>query len=107
MVSAQLIRQARLRARLTQGELASRAGTTQSALSRWEGGRTEPSAETLQKLIRACGLELRFGIAQRDDDRDSQIEGNLRLTPTQRLDQLVRTARFVSAGRQRLTRRGG
>ena len=40
----------RTEAGLTQGELASRMGTTQSAIARMEGGGTRPTLDTLEKL---------------------------------------------------------
>ncbi len=58
MLSHHLIREARRRARLTQSELAMRAGTTQSAVARWEAGRSLPSLEKLQELVECCGLSL-------------------------------------------------
>lgn len=99
MRSAPLIREARLRAGLTQAELAERAGTTQSAVARWETGRARPSLETLARLARACGLELRVGFEEADSDSTSLIERNLALGPDQRLDQLVRTVAFIREGR--------
>jgi len=105
MPSADLIRAARLRARLTQAELAERIGTTQSAIARWEAGGTEPSLETLARVIRGCGLELRVGLEDADPSEVSLIERNLALSPAERLDQLVRTVRFVHAGRSALARR--
>lgn len=59
-----LIRNARRRAQLTQTELAERAGTSQPAIARYESGETVPSLPTLERLLRACGLELKLeGIA--------------------------------------------
>lgn len=107
MPSADLIREARLRARLTQAELAERLGTTQSAIARWETGGAEPSFETLARVTRACGLELRVGLDDADPSEVSLIERNLALSPAERLDQLVRTVRFVYAGRAALKRRRG
>ena len=40
---------ARLEAGLTQAEVAERAGTTQSAIARLEGGSVSPTVETLRK----------------------------------------------------------
>lgn len=51
--------QARTAAGLTQAELARRAGTTQSAIARLEGGRVSPSVETLRKYAAATGRRLR------------------------------------------------
>jgi transcriptional regulator with XRE-family HTH domain len=104
MSSARLIREARLRARLSQAALAERLGTSQSAIARWEAGGTEPSLETLARVVRACGLELRIGLDDADPGEVSQIERNLALTPTQRLDQLVRAVEFLRAGRAALAR---
>ena len=49
---------ARVRAGLTQEQLAQRMGTTQSAIARLEGGRSSPSIKTLKKLAEATGSRL-------------------------------------------------
>jgi len=51
---------ARSHAGLTQAELASRMGTTQSAVARMEGGKVRPSTTTLEKVARATGTRLRL-----------------------------------------------
>lgn len=53
-----LLRQARTTAGLSQAELASRAGLTQSVISVYEVGRRQPSVPTLAALIAATGYEL-------------------------------------------------
>ena len=53
----------RTEAGLTQGELASRMGTTQSAIARMEGGGTRPTLGTPEKLPTAVGSELVVGVA--------------------------------------------
>lgn len=50
---------ARTAAGLTQGEVALRAGTTQSAIARLEGGGVSPTIETLRKYAAAVGKRLR------------------------------------------------
>jgi predicted nucleotidyltransferase/DNA-binding XRE family transcriptional regulator len=62
---AQVIRDARVGAGLTQSELARRAGTSQPALARYETGNALPTLPTLERLLAACGksLELRAGQA--------------------------------------------
>jgi transcriptional regulator with XRE-family HTH domain len=107
MRTAGLIREARLRAGLTQRDLASRLGTTQSAIARWEAGRAQPSLETVSKLVGACGLELRVNLADADPGDASLIERTLRLTPEQRFDELVRTVAFIQAGREALAKQLG
>ena len=74
MLSADLLREARLRAGLTQAELARRVGKPASMISRWERGKVEPSLETLRSLVRACGLELTFRLANYDDSYVADIE---------------------------------
>jgi len=62
--SAELLR-ARLRAGLSQAELAERMGTSQSAIARLESGRTLPSAKTLIRFAEATGskVELKLSAA--------------------------------------------
>ena len=107
MLGASLIREARLRAGMTQAQLAERVGTTQSAVARWETGGTQPSLETLARLIRACGLELGVRLEEPDLDTRSLIDRNLALTPEERLRQLVNTVRFIREGRAALAQRHG
>jgi transcriptional regulator with XRE-family HTH domain len=54
--AADLIRDARIRAALTQVQLARRAGVTQSVISTYENGRREPSLAALQRLLFAAGF---------------------------------------------------
>ena len=46
---------ARMRAGLTQGEVAARMGTTQSVVARIESGRGTPSLRTVQRFASAVG----------------------------------------------------
>jgi len=56
--AAEVLLRARTRARLTQGELAARAGVTQSVVSAYERGRREPTLGMLHKLVDATGGRL-------------------------------------------------
>jgi uncharacterized protein len=56
--SGTLIREARQRARLSQTDLARRAGVAQSVISAYESDRREPGLGMLTKLIEAAGHEL-------------------------------------------------
>ncbi len=89
MISGDLLREARLRSGLTQRQLAARAGTSQSAIARWESGAVQPSLERLRELIRACGLELTYGLANYDDSYDYFIDQRLRLDPEARVRQAL------------------
>jgi transcriptional regulator with XRE-family HTH domain len=92
MVSADLIREARLRAGLTQAALGRRLGRPQSQIARWEAGRVEPSLETLRNIIRACGLELSFSLYNYDDSYVPFIERNLELSPAERVRHMAEVA---------------
>ena len=59
-----LLRQARKRAALSQVDLASRAGVTQSVISAYESGQRQPSLPALTRLIDAAGFELTLGLRQ-------------------------------------------
>lgn len=102
-----LIREARRRAELTQGELARRLGTTQSAIARIERGRTEPSYERVVEAIRACGLELTPSLAPADDADWSVASVNLTLEPDDRVRQHQAALRFARAGRRSKAARRG
>jgi transcriptional regulator with XRE-family HTH domain len=96
MGSRDLLRAARLRAGLTQDELARATGRSQSAIARWENGRVDPSLETLRELIRACRLELTIGLATYDDSYVHEIERLLDLEPADRIrDALARQRAFA------------
>jgi transcriptional regulator with XRE-family HTH domain len=58
----ELVYRLRVEAGLTQRELGSRMGTTQSAIARMEGGGTHPTLETLRKLAAAVGADLVVGV---------------------------------------------
>jgi len=102
MLSGDLLREARLRAGLSQAELARRAGKPTSVIGRWERGEVKPSLETLQAMVRACGLDLRFQIAERDTSQDAAIEAALDLAPEERLAQLEAWSELVLEGRRNL-----
>lgn len=51
---------ARRRAKLSQAEVAARMGTTESAVSRLESGRTKPSTRTLERYADATGHRVRI-----------------------------------------------
>lgn len=86
MIGGELVREARKRAGITQQELAERAGTTQSAIARLESGRTSPSLEQVQRLMRLAGFELIVELAPFDDSDRVQAKALKKLTP----DELAR-----------------
>jgi transcriptional regulator with XRE-family HTH domain len=94
MISGDLIREARLRAGLTQAQLGSRLGKAQSVIARWEGSEVQPSLETLREVVRACGLDLSFHLSKFDDSNVTIIDQHLQMTPAQRFADLLARVRF-------------
>src|SRR5207245_1819954 len=74
MRSADLIREARLRAGLTQDELARRSGTPRSVIARWEQGAVQPGFDNMLAVIDACGFELPLQLVQRDTVLDERVD---------------------------------
>jgi len=62
VAGVELLKAARDRAGITQRELARRAGTSQAMVARIERGQQSPSIATLDRLVRACGLDLSVDI---------------------------------------------
>ena len=92
MSGGDLIREARRRAGLSQAELADRAATTQSGIARWESGRTSPSLDDIQRLIRLCGFDLEVAIVAYDGSDLAQADRLRDLTPQERVDRHQRLA---------------
>lgn len=57
-----LILRARTAAGFTQEQLASRIGTSQPTIARWESGSQLPSVRSLTRVAAATGFELRVGL---------------------------------------------
>jgi transcriptional regulator with XRE-family HTH domain len=89
MWSATLIREARLRAGLTQQELAARSGRERSVIARWEQGAVAPSLEALLEVLHACGFDLPLELSERDDIADERLRKNARLSPERRVQRLM------------------
>lgn len=97
MRSADLIREARLRAGLSQQELAARSGRERSVIARWEQAVVAPSVETLVELVRACGFDLPLELVPYDDSADERLRKNALLSPERRVQRLLQ-ARTKSGG---------
>jgi transcriptional regulator with XRE-family HTH domain len=97
--AAALLQLARLKAGLSQRELAERAAVPATMISAYERDRRQPSLETLRKLLRAAGFDLSMRLEpyDRHDEvlealersrssdararRDRQVEAWRRATP--------------------------
>jgi transcriptional regulator with XRE-family HTH domain len=89
MQGGPLIREARLRAGLTQAELAQRTGRERSVIARWEQGSVSPSVDNLLAVVHACGFELPLVLVPRDTSQDVSLETGRLLSPERRVDRLL------------------
>lgn len=89
MRSADLIREARLRAGLTQYELAERTNHDRSVIARWEQGAVAPSLETLLELVRACGFNLPLELVPHDESNLERLRKNVLLSPERRVQRIL------------------
>ncbi|MEI6621111.1 MAG: helix-turn-helix domain-containing protein [Actinomycetes bacterium] len=84
---------------LTQAQLASRAGTSQAAVARYENGTVSPSVATLQRLVRAAGADLDLGTHPAPTtDLAGQRAANLR----RHRKRIIQLARAVGASNVRV-----
>lgn len=83
--AARILRDARLRAGLTQRALAAASGIPQESIARIERSTVQPRFDTLALLLDACGFELevmsRLGIGV----DTTMIDSALDMTPAERL----------------------
>jgi transcriptional regulator with XRE-family HTH domain len=83
----ELLREVRERHAVSQKQLAMRAGTTQSAISRIERDRVSPSVETLHELLYLLGEDLTLGVEERDFGIDRTLNAeSLKVSPSERLE---------------------
>jgi transcriptional regulator with XRE-family HTH domain len=87
--SATLLREARLRADLTQDALAERTDKTRPQIARWEAGAVALSLETLLELIRACGFDLPLELVPLEQMEDDHLRMLQQLSPERRLEQML------------------
>lgn len=108
MTSAELLREARKRHGVSQKDLARRAGTRQSAISRIERGRVSPTIETLSELLSLLGEDLVLGAKPTDSGIDrSLIRERLALTPSERLDYGIAMANQIIGNSPNVRREDG
>lgn len=95
-----VLRDARERHGVSQKRLATRASTTQSAISRIERDRVSPSVETLRELLFLLGEDLVLGSEARDAGIDRTLnQENLALPASDRVRRGLEFADFVRRNR--------
>lgn len=103
MLAGAILRAARSRSGLTQRQLASRAGTAQSVVARIELGETNPTWETLTRLVAAAGFDLDSRIVVRPVAGSHMLDDVgriLALAPEARLEEVANASRFEAAVRR-------
>lgn len=96
MNGGSLLRYARVRAGLTQRELAELSGVSQPGVARIEAGRVSPRVMTLNRLLMACGSRL-DGVPRRGQGVDrTAIRELLALSPDERLRRATAEARNLA-----------
>lgn len=98
MTPGELLRSARRRHGLTQRQLATRARTSQAAISRIERDVVSPAVSTLSELLRLMNEELVLDAREVDWGHDvTLIRRNLELSVEDRMRQGVAWSRLVGA----------
>lgn len=102
-LAGDLLREARVRAGLSQRALAGRAGTAQSVVARIEGNQASPTWETLTKLLASAGFALRSRLdllPAKSSHMLADVGRILALSPEARLIELRNAARFVASAQR-------
>lgn len=84
-----MIREARLRAGLSQQELAAKTGKDRTVIARWEQGLVAPSIDTLVELVRSCGFDIPLELVAYDPGPDERVAEIQMLSPERRVDRLL------------------
>jgi transcriptional regulator with XRE-family HTH domain len=100
MRGGELIREARTRAGLTQGELSELTGRDRSVIARWEQGLVSPPVESLVVCLHACGFDLPFVLVTLDETADKELGESILRPPSERVKRMLE-----DLGRKR-TRKG-
>jgi transcriptional regulator with XRE-family HTH domain len=85
----ELIREARLRAGLTQKQLSELSGRERSVIARWEQGAISPPIDSLMEIIHACGFDLPLTLTPVDHTADEELREALMATPSERVEWLL------------------
>jgi transcriptional regulator with XRE-family HTH domain len=103
---AELLRDARLAAQLTQAQLAQRLGTTQPVVARLERADSNPTWQTLARSLRAAGYGLQLvPLEEPAAEVDlGQLRERLAMSPAERL-RVFQESQQLTDGLRRRARR--
>jgi|SRR5215218_2847652 len=91
MTAGRLLREARLRAGLSQADLGRRVGRPRTQIARWEQDSVDPGFATLRELLHACGFDLHSELVPYEAAEDLQLGKNVFLTPDRRVSRMLQT----------------
>jgi len=97
--SGSIIREARLRAGLSQQELGEAAGKDRTQIARWERDAVQPSFESLLEIVRACGFDISVDLVPFVRPHVETLQATYQLTPQQRLDRMLERSGQEQGGR--------
>lgn len=107
--AAAIVRECRAVRGINQAELARRAGTSQTYISRVERGEVSPSVDTLRRIASAAGMRIVGTVEPLDpgnsDPRELHADLN-RTTPADRVREAIELSEFLT-GLAAGARRGG
>src|SRR5262245_59671522 len=98
MRGADLIREARTRAGLTQDELAELSKRPRSLIARWEQGSVAPSIDNFVEIIEVCEIDLPRVLAGRDRAVDERLAKTWQLSAERRARRLLTQREKDEAG---------
>lgn len=87
--SARLLREARLRAGLSQQQLAEVSGKDRTVIARYEQGVVAPSIDTLVEILRACEFDILLELVPYEPELSERMVDLQRLSPERRLDEML------------------
>jgi transcriptional regulator with XRE-family HTH domain len=96
-VAGSLIQLARIKGKISQRDLATKAGTSPAAIASYETGNREPTVPTLLRILRAAGFDLRFHLSPYDA-HDEVLEQWVRELPADVQRELPRRRRSIARG---------
>jgi transcriptional regulator with XRE-family HTH domain len=82
--AAALLQLARIKSRLSQGQLSERAGVPATMISAYERDRRQPTIPTLMRLLKAAGFDLSMHLVPSDPHDEVLVELDARLAPGER-----------------------
>lgn len=68
----------RIKKNMTQGELASQVHVTQTSVSQWESGKTNPDTQTSKKLAEFFNVTIDYLLGQSEDDGGIYYANNIK-----------------------------